>query len=258
MAVFELQQMGKLGYLISQNVDNLHLRSGIEPDLLAELHGNLTKLRCIRCDFHMDNFGDMTICPLCDGQMVSSVVDFGQSLPEKVLAEAYRQAQKCDLFIVLEASLVVTPAADIPYLAVEYGAKLVILNQGETPLDHLAGLRFDEDISEVFPEAIVSIFFGAKYPLVAPYLLKYTVAMAFFAIAFLLMNYFLSLNQTTISYLSLGAALAELGLIALFHADIAQIVNVMLISATVCLLLSLLPFIKRKVKESTSDELSRK
>jgi len=154
VAVFQLQEMGKLGYLISQNVDNLHLSSGIDPVLLAELHGNLTKLRCTRCGFHLDNFDDMTICPLCNGELVSSVVDFGQSLPEKVLAEAYRQAQKSDLFIVLGSSLVVTPAADIPFLAVEYGAKLVILNQGETPLDHLAKLRFDENISHVFPKAV--------------------------------------------------------------------------------------------------------
>ena len=49
MAIVELQNLGKLSFLISQNVDNLHLRSGVRPDLLAELHGNVTKLRCNRC-----------------------------------------------------------------------------------------------------------------------------------------------------------------------------------------------------------------
>jgi mono-ADP-ribosyltransferase sirtuin 6 len=48
-AIVELQKLGKLRFLISQNVDNLHLLSGIRPDLLAELHGNMTKLRCQRC-----------------------------------------------------------------------------------------------------------------------------------------------------------------------------------------------------------------
>ena len=48
-AIVELQKMGKLKFLISQNVDNLHLKSGIRPEILAELHGNMTKMRCTRC-----------------------------------------------------------------------------------------------------------------------------------------------------------------------------------------------------------------
>lgn len=157
LAIVELQRLGKLGFLISQNVDNLHLKSGIDPDLLAELHGNLTKLRCTHCGFVMDNFDDMSDCPLCKGQMVSSVVDFGQPLPEKDLDEAHRQAQRCDLFIVIGSSLLVTPAADIPLLASEYGARLVIINDGETPLDHRAHLRFNEQIADVLSPAIARL-----------------------------------------------------------------------------------------------------
>jgi len=55
MAIVDLQKLNKLAFLVSQNVDNLHLKSGISPDLLAELHGNVTKLRCSRCNFLMDN-----------------------------------------------------------------------------------------------------------------------------------------------------------------------------------------------------------
>src|SRR5512136_3383991 len=54
LAVAELQRLGKLAFLISQNVDNLHLKSGIRPELIAELHGNMTKLRCIRCGMIYD------------------------------------------------------------------------------------------------------------------------------------------------------------------------------------------------------------
>jgi len=43
LAIVELQRMGKMAFLISQNVDNLHLQSGIKPDLLAELHGNIAR-----------------------------------------------------------------------------------------------------------------------------------------------------------------------------------------------------------------------
>ena len=154
MAIVELQKIGKLAFLISQNVDNLHLRSGIPPDLLAELHGNVTKLRCSRCEFEMDRFPDLDTCPLCGGKLASSVVNFGQSLPQKALAASYQHSEKCDLFIVVGSSLVVTPAADMPKVALESRARLVIINQGETPFDQLAHLRFWEGIGEVLPPAV--------------------------------------------------------------------------------------------------------
>jgi len=128
--IVELQRLGKLSFLVSQNIDNLHLKSGIQPDLLAELHGNVAKLRCSRCEFLLDRFEDQTACPLCGGKLVSSVVDFGQSLPEKDLADSYRYSQDCDLFVVVGSSLVVTPAADMPRVALESGARLVIINKG--------------------------------------------------------------------------------------------------------------------------------
>ena len=154
MAIVELQKIGKLSFLISQNVDNLHLKSRILPDSLAELHGNVTKLRCSRCEFELDNFPDLDTCPLCGGKLVSSVVNFGQSLPRKALAASYQHLEKCDLFLVVGSSLVVTPAADMPKVALESGARLVIINQGETPFDRLAHLRFWEGIGEVLPPAV--------------------------------------------------------------------------------------------------------
>jgi NAD-dependent deacetylase len=154
LAIVEIQNLNKLKFLISQNVDNLHLKSGIRPELLAELHGNMTKLRCSRCEFTMDNFGDNISCPDCGGKMVPSVVNFGQSLPRKDLEDAIRHSQDCDLFVVVGSSLVVYPAADMPRVAVESGAKLVIINEGNTPLDESAHLRFGEKIGLVLPPAV--------------------------------------------------------------------------------------------------------
>jgi NAD-dependent deacetylase len=154
LAVLELQKLNKLKFLISQNVDNLHLKSGIMPDLLAELHGNITKVRCSQCEFKMDNFDDGLQCPICGGKMLPGVVVFGQTLPQKDLDEALRQSMDCDLFIVVGSSLVVYPAADMPRIAVEYGARLVIINQGETPLDDSASLLFSERIGLVLPPAV--------------------------------------------------------------------------------------------------------
>lgn len=153
-AIMELQNLGRLAFLISQNVDNLHLKSGIKPELLAELHGNLTKVRCVSCEFKMDRAEGDDKCPLCGGRVVSTVVNFGDSLPAKDLHESYTHSQKCDLFIAVGSSLVVYPAADMPAVAIEAGAKLVIINEGETPFDKHAHLRFDEKIGEVLPPAV--------------------------------------------------------------------------------------------------------
>ncbi len=156
-AIYELQQLGKMAFLISQNVDNLHLKSGIKPELLAELHGNMTKVRCLRCDFKMDRVEGERTCPLCGGKLKSTIVDFGDSLPEKDLMESYEHSGRCDLFIVIGSSLVVNPAAQMPGVALQAGAKLVIINQGETPYDSQAHLRFSEGIAEVLPAAVARL-----------------------------------------------------------------------------------------------------
>ena len=153
IAIVDLQKMGKLRFLISQNVDNLHLKSGINPDLLAELHGNMTKLRCTRCGKKVDQSEGRTICG-CGGKLVSSVVNFGEPLPERDLRLSLEHSRKSDLFIVVGSSLVVTPAADMPLEALRSGAKLVIINQGETPFDHQANLRFNENIGDILPIAV--------------------------------------------------------------------------------------------------------
>ncbi len=163
MAIVELQRLDKLSFLISQNVDNLHLRSGIHPDLLAELHGNVTKLRCTRCKAQVDKSTGLDRCS-CGGRLVSSVVNFGQPLPQKELADSYRHSQNCDLFVVVGSSLVVTPATDMPRVGLESEARLVIINKGETPFDRVAHLRFEERTGQVLPQAVAQLKQLMKVP----------------------------------------------------------------------------------------------
>jgi NAD-dependent SIR2 family protein deacetylase len=152
-AIVELQRLGKLRFLISQNVDNLHLQSGIRPDLLAELHGNSTKLRCLRCNLQVGKSLGLKTCS-CGGRLVSSVVNFGDPLPTKALHDSFYHSGQCDLFIVVGSSLVVSPANEMPRTALRSGARLVIINKGETPLDASCHLRFDEKIGKVLPPAV--------------------------------------------------------------------------------------------------------
>jgi NAD-dependent deacetylase len=152
-AIRALQDFGRLKFLISQNVDNLHLKSGIRPGLLAELHGNITQLRCRRCGTGVDKRTGSPHCR-CGGPLVPSVVDFGQPLPENDLRDAFYHSEHCDLFLVVGSSLVVTPAAHMPAVALRNKARLVIINQEETPFDRYAHLRFFEGAGEVLSQGV--------------------------------------------------------------------------------------------------------
>ncbi|MFX1569994.1 MAG: NAD-dependent deacetylase [Promethearchaeota archaeon] len=169
-AIVELLEMGKLNYLISQNVDGLHAKSGIPFEILAELHGNMYFMKCLTCNKKMlfEEAGwDKSIwgpgyrthpiresqpsCPFCGGRIISSIVNFGDPLPYDELEESVKRSQNSDVFFVIGSSLVVTPAANMPGYAKQYGAKLILLNKGETPYDDVADIRFDNLIEDVLP-----------------------------------------------------------------------------------------------------------
>jgi NAD-dependent SIR2 family protein deacetylase len=173
LALVELQRLGKLQFLITQNTDNLHRRSGICPELLAELHGNGQLMRCLGCDrlyarqavgWDAGRWGPgyrtqrpvpgQPACPACGGRLISSVVNFGDPLPLKELELAERHARNCDLMLALGSSLVVTPASSLVGLALRSGARVVLANQGETPYDRAVTLRVWTGIGEVIPPAV--------------------------------------------------------------------------------------------------------
>jgi len=152
-ALVELQNLGKLRFLISQNVDNLHNKSGISPELLAELHGNALKVRCRSCGRKADKSLHLTQC-MCGGKFTDSVVHFGQSLPQWELEQSIEHSRKSDLFVVLGSSLTVTPATEMPNEALRNASTLVIVNSDVTPFDSRAHLRFHEQVGEVMQRAI--------------------------------------------------------------------------------------------------------
>jgi NAD-dependent SIR2 family protein deacetylase len=172
-ALADLERLGKLQYLVTQNTDNLHRRSGASPELLAELHGNGQLVRCLACDrqhtrqeagWDVQRWGPgyrtdrpvagQPVCPACGGRLVSSVVNFGDSLPERELTLAGQHARRCDVMLVLGSSLTVQPAASLVGLALRGGARVTIVNQGETPYDDAATLRVWAGIGDVLPPAV--------------------------------------------------------------------------------------------------------
>jgi len=96
-------------------------------------------------------------CPNCSGRIISSIVNFGDPLPIDEFEESMKKSQRADVFFVIGSSLVVTPAADIPGIALRNGAKLIILNQGETPYDSEADLRFFDQIGDVLPNIVTRV-----------------------------------------------------------------------------------------------------
>jgi NAD-dependent deacetylase len=70
------------------------------------------------------------------------------------LEDSFRHSSRCDLFVVVGSRLVVSPANDMPRVALRSGTRLVIINQGETPMDRSCHLRFEEKTGEVLPPAV--------------------------------------------------------------------------------------------------------
>ncbi|KAL1845387.1 hypothetical protein Daus18300_014552 [Diaporthe australafricana] len=156
MALVELQNRGLLKYLISQNCDGLHRRSGILPGIISELHGNSNREYCKDCgkdyirDFRATAPDESPVhdhrtgrkCAVCGGILLDSIINFGEDLPEVDFQRAYDHAEKSDVFLVLGSSLTVTPANEIPTIpGQKRNPVLAICNLQKTPMDGLADLR---------------------------------------------------------------------------------------------------------------------
>ncbi|MHA1847955.1 MAG: SIR2 family NAD-dependent protein deacylase [Promethearchaeota archaeon] len=172
-AIVELKRLGKVDFLISQNVDGLHLISGFPQAKIAELHGNKHYMVCLSCNqkYNLNEIGwnkaihgngyrtspsrpGQPRCPKCGGRIISSIVNFNDPMPEKELDNATRHSKLCDLFIVLGSSLVVNPAAKMAHIAKKSGARIIINNLGETPYDSIADLLVPFKINEYFPPVV--------------------------------------------------------------------------------------------------------
>ncbi len=159
-AFVEIARRGQLQALITQNIDRLHQRSGLDPQLVLELHGTTTEAACLTCGgrIPMDEAvkrvqkGELAPrCRPCGGLLKPATISFGQALPEDVLVHCQLAAQSCDLFLAVGSSLVVYPAAGFPALAKQGGARLIIVNRTETPLDDIADIVLREEIGKVLP-----------------------------------------------------------------------------------------------------------
>ena len=154
----DLSQKGKVRAVITQNIDGLHQKSGLDDKLVIELHGNNSKAICLECkktvdfEYALSVFLKEKRSPLCEcgGYLKPNVVMFGEMLETSTLDRAFRVASESDLVVVVGSSLVVQPASLIPYNAKMKGALYAIINKGSTPHDHICDIKIDMECDEVF------------------------------------------------------------------------------------------------------------
>lgn len=168
-ALVKLRQAGRLAGIVTQNIDGLHQKAGIDATMVKELHGTAHMVRCVQCEHRepgaevqrRQEAGEiMPVCPACGAPMRSATVLFGESMPVEPLREAIELVRSCDLMLVIGSSLVVQPAARLPLLARDAGARLAFINREATPLDQYADVVIRADAGPVLTALAEAIATG--------------------------------------------------------------------------------------------------
>lgn len=159
-ALAQLEQMGLLGCIITQNVDNLHQAGGSQD--VIEFHGNMRQVVCQRCDsvLPLTEVSLESLPPYCTcgGVFKPAGVFFGEPIPPHALSRSYQEAHSCELMLVIGTSAVVYPAAAMPGVAKEAGAQVIEINPEPTDLtDATADFIIQDKAGVVLPQIVARI-----------------------------------------------------------------------------------------------------
>jgi len=151
IALAELEGLGKVKAVITQNIDGLHQMAGSKKVL--ELHGSIKRNYCMDCgksfdlDYVVDSKAIVPVCDRCGGLIKPDVVLYEEPLDMDVINMAVNYISEADVMIVGGTSLVVYPAANL----VNYyrGNKLILINKSSTPFDSRANLVINDSIGKV-------------------------------------------------------------------------------------------------------------
>jgi NAD-dependent deacetylase len=152
-ALVLLQRAGRLGPVLTQNIDMLHAKAGTSD--VVELHGSIAQASCLACGQRFELaqtrqrlLADPDGVPRCDGghPLKPDVVLFGEMLPEPAMRRAFELAARADLMLCVGSSLEVHPVAGLPELTLQAGGRIAILTRGATPLDADAAVKLDGDV----------------------------------------------------------------------------------------------------------------
>lgn len=163
LALVTLHEAGLLAGCVTQNIDGLHLVSGLPPERVAELHGDVRRVICLDCDWNAPTESVLTRvdagetdpgCPVCGGILKTSIVMFGEALPHSEISKAMLYSHNAASVLVIGSTMGVYPAADVPLGMTRQGKPMVILNQGPTEADHLATVRLEGAAGELLPPLV--------------------------------------------------------------------------------------------------------
>lgn len=162
-ALAQLEASGRLGAIITQNVDGLHQAAGSRH--VIELHGNLREAACPQCRWtgpiglitEALEAGTLPVCPRCGAQVKPNVVLFEELLPQAAYEQAEDACRRTGALLVVGSSLQVTPAAWLPQLARQHGAAVIIVNDEPTPLDHIAHVVLLGRAGAILPSLVAAI-----------------------------------------------------------------------------------------------------
>jgi NAD-dependent deacetylase len=154
IALAELEKIGVLRFLITQNVDDLHRQAGTQS--LAEIHGNYKLVRCLECNARLPE-EEVSLevlpprCTRCGGLLKSDTVSFGEPIPTDVLRQCADHASRADLVIVAGTSATVYPAAGFAIEVKERGGKLVEVNLYESEITTICDHSLRGTSAEALP-----------------------------------------------------------------------------------------------------------
>jgi len=162
-ALAELERMGRLSSIITQNVDGLHFKAGSKN--VIELHGNMREAVCLSCGCVLSMEEAMGMVKRgylpprcgCGGVLKPNVVLFNEPLPKEAYRRALLESKSCDLMLVVGTSLQVYPAAYLPVVAKQRGARLAIINMEPTPLDDVADVTIQAKAGEALPTIVDAV-----------------------------------------------------------------------------------------------------
>lgn len=159
-ALAEMEAMGVLRVLITQNIDNLHALAGNRN--LLEIHGNSQKLRCVDCGsrFPREGFDLSELpprCPNCGGVVKSDTVMFGEPIPQDVLRRCFEEARRSDCILVVGTSALVHPAAGIPVTVDRKGGKIIEVNITPSELSRFSDVQVIARSGEALPALVEAL-----------------------------------------------------------------------------------------------------
>lgn len=163
-ALAELERMGLLSAIVTQNIDLLHERAGSEN--VVEVHGSIRTSTCPGCSARyplrevlelLERGEGAPQCPACEAFLKPDVVFFDEALPEESIDQAYELAAEARLLLVVGSSLEVWPVAELPLVTIRSGGKVAVVNDGPTSIDGEATLKLGGKAGEVLGETVATL-----------------------------------------------------------------------------------------------------